>query len=305
MVIDGHSDALYKMWTHKAAFYDDSRLDVNYKKWMNSPVKVQCFAIYVPESVPMEAKFVTALEMVDLFYEKVIKAFPSIRMIRNKSDIAGLQYNEKGAILTLEGLDCIGNNLSKLRILLRLGVLMVGMSWNTTNYAVDGIGVDRGGGLTAFGREVIRLANNEKKWIDLAHISCQGFEQAIQLAEYPVVSHANSSAICPHPRNLTDQQIRKIIAKNGLIGITFVREFISPKIHVNIKDLMPHIDHMLKLGAGHTLMFGSDFDGTDSFPDDLSSIDHYQHLLNILQTRYAPSIVKQISSKNFLDRFPV
>lgn len=304
MVIDAHCDALYKMWIYDSHFYDDPDLDVNYKKWMKSPVKVQCFAIYIPEFVPTEARFSTALQMVDLFYEQIIKPFDNIRHVQSKADIVALREDEKGAILTLEGLDCIGSDLFKLRILFRLGIQMVGMSWNNPNYAVDGIGENRGAGLTTFGKKVIQLANQEKKWTDLAHISKQGFKEALELAMYPIVSHANSASICRHPRNLSDNQIQQIIDKNGLIGITFVDSFVSTNEKATVKIIIQHIQHMLDLGAEHTLILGSDFDGTDSFTEHLTSIDHYSHLLTAIQNNFTELTIKQISFQNFLNRFP-
>ncbi len=144
MIIDCHCDALLKMWLHRVDFDNDIVLDVNFKKWMISPVKVQCFAIYVPEHIPSESKFIVALQMIDLFFEKIIEPYSHIHWIQKKSDIERLQANEKGAMLTLEGLDCVGSDLFKLRLLIKLGVKMIGMSWNNANLAVDGIGEIRG-----------------------------------------------------------------------------------------------------------------------------------------------------------------
>ncbi|MGN8644927.1 dipeptidase [Gracilibacillus sp. HCP3S3_G5_1] len=304
MIIDCHCDALYKMWSHCIDFTDESFLDVNYQKWMQSSVKVQCFAIYIPEYIPTEAKYSVAVHMVDLFFEKIIKPFSDIQFIQTKEEIERLQPNEKGAMLTLEGLDCIGGDLYKLRTLLRLGVKMIGMSWNQANLAVDGLEEPRGSGLTAFGKEVITLANQEKVWVDLAHISERGFDEAVDLAENLIVSHANSRTVCTHFRNLTNAQARKIIEKDGLIGITFVQYFVTANSSATIHDLLLHISYFLSIGGENHLVFGSDFDGTDRFIENLSSIEQFSNLQAAMNQKLSPIVIKKICHQNFIDHFP-
>ncbi|MFD2657131.1 dipeptidase [Gracilibacillus thailandensis] len=304
MIIDCHCDALSKMWLHQVDFDDDSVLDVNYQKWMQSPVKVQCFAIYIPEHTPTESKFAVALHMVDLFFEKIIKPFSNIRFVQTKEDIESLKPNEKGAMLTLEGLDCIGADLYKLRILLQLGVKMIGMSWNHANLAVDGIEEPRGSGISSLGRKVIELANQHKIWIDLAHISEQGFDEAVELSDHLIVSHANSRSVCAHSRNLTEQQVRKITNHNGLIGVTFVQYFVTVNHRATIDDLLRHISYFISVGAEDHLVFGSDFDGTDQFVENLSSINQYHCLQAAMKRKFPASIVEKISYQNFINHFP-
>ncbi|UOQ85645.1 dipeptidase [Gracilibacillus salinarum] len=292
-----------KMWLHDTDFLDQ-RLHVNYQKWMNSPAQVQCFAIYIPEHVPTEAKFTVAIHMIDIFYERIIKPYRNIHLIQSVTDVESLLPHEKGALLTLEGLDCIGYELYKLRTLIRLGVKMVGMSWNNPNLAVDGIGEPRGCGLTDFGREVIELANQTNTWVDLAHISEHGFDEAVELANHVIVSHGNSRSIMPHQRNLTDQQIKAIVAKDGLIGLTFVRYFVANKFDVNIDDLFKHIRYFLQLGCENHLVFGSDFDGTDQLIDRVNSIEDYRFLQEKMTQAFPNGINKKIQFQNFLAHFP-
>ncbi|WP_066193667.1 dipeptidase [Gracilibacillus timonensis] len=303
-MIDCHCDALYKMWLHQIDFEQDDRLDVNYQEWMQSPVQVQCFAIYIPPSVPAEATFTVAMQMIDIFFERIIAPYTNIIFIQKKEDIAQLAVNEKGAMLTLEGLDCIGAELYKLRTLLRLGVKMVGVSWNHANLVIDGIGEGRGAGLTNFGYEVIDLLNQYKIWTDLAHVSRRGFDQVIELAAFPIVSHANCYHICPHPRNLTDQQIQKLIKKNGLMGLTFVKEFVTNQPTATMQDLLLHMAHLLRLGGEQAVVFGSDFDGTDQYVTNLTSIKDYAELQRFLQGYFSPKQLTKMTEQNFLDLFP-
>ncbi|GAE91539.1 microsomal dipeptidase [Gracilibacillus boraciitolerans JCM 21714] len=305
MIIDCHCDALLKMWAHQVDFNNDLVLDVNYQKWLYSPVQIQCFAIYVPEYVPNESKFIVALQMVDLFHEKIIKSYSNIKWIKEKADFDRLQAIEKGAILTLEGLDCIGSDLFKLRLLIQLGVRMIGLSWNYANLAVDGIDETRRAGLTHFGIEVIELANKEQVWVDLAHVSREGFQDALQIANHVIVSHANSRSICHHRRNLDDEQIKQLIKKNGLIGITFVEKFVVNQGKATIEDLLQHIAYIIHLGGGEDhLVFGSDFDGTDRFIEDLVLIADYQNLDVAIHQKFHRKQCEKMEYLNFIRHFP-
>src|SRR5690606_3795964 len=95
--------------------------------------------------------------------------------------------------------------------LYRLGVLSLGLTWNKANLLADGASEPRGGGLTEFGREVVALNNKYGVLTDVSHLSERGFWDVIELAEAPFASHSNARALCDHPRNLTDEQIRALI----------------------------------------------------------------------------------------------
>ncbi|GAB2548314.1 dipeptidase [Gracilibacillus alcaliphilus] len=303
-MIDCHCDALYKMWKYQLDFEQDDQLDVSYSKWIQSPVQVQCFAIFIPPDVPMEAKFAAALQMVDIFFEKIIKPYHNVHFIQTRQDLLQLKDTQKGAVLTLEGLDCIGADLYKLRILLHLGVKMVGLSWNHANIAVDGIEEERKAGLSRFGKEVIVLLNTAKVWTDLSHISTTGFYQALELADHVIVSHANSYSICPHQRNLTDQQVEAVAAKGGLIGVTFVKEFVTEQEKATIQHLFAHIRYLLQIAGEEALVFGSDFDGTDQFIEHVTSIEDYNYVLAYLSAHLSQKQLNQISWQNFVRVFP-
>ena len=138
-IFDAHCDVLYKLLLNPALdFGRSTELQVNMDRLGASGTKVQLFAIYVPESVHPDLKFQATLRMVELFNEKVLKPFPEIKHVKNSEDFNKLADNEIGAVLTLEGCDAIGQDLLKLKTLLRLGVRAVGLTWNYANYAADG-----------------------------------------------------------------------------------------------------------------------------------------------------------------------
>ncbi|WP_420805432.1 dipeptidase [Gracilibacillus halophilus] len=304
VIIDCHCDALWKMWSQNMTFHNDPRLNVNYQKWKKSPVKVQCFAVFVPDYLPQEVKFAACLQMIDLFYEQVIKPYEDVVLITNQHDLPLLRENQRGAILTLEGVDALGGDLFKLRLFIRLGVRMIGLTWNEANLAADGILEERGAGLTNFGKQVIQLANEQHVWIDVSHLSYQGFFEALKLSHYPMASHSNARTIRDHPRNLDDQQIRRLVEKDGLMGITFVSDFVTSSNTFFYEDLILHIKHFIQLGAEDCISFGSDFDGSDDMLSSLRSIDDYTVLLERLQEHFPTFVIEKLSHRNFIHTFP-
>ena len=304
MLIDCHCDALYKLWSNGASFRNDPYLAVNYERWMQSNVKVQCFAIFVPPEVPQQEKFRVALEMAQLFYEEILKPHSNIRQIVTKKDILDLKENERGAMLTLEGLDCIGEDITKLKKLVSLGVRMVGLSWNYRNKVVDGILEPENRGLSRFGHSVVSYLNEQSIWIDLSHISLKGFDDVINQAIYPIASHSNVYPITPHTRNLRKYQIDQIIKKNGLIGVTYVTDFLTLKDYATLEDLIEHIRYLIEYGAENHIVLGSDFDGTDYLIREVPTIDKVSLVVNELERNFNKEIVDKICFENFLRTFP-
>ncbi|MGO4887704.1 dipeptidase [Anaerobacillus sp. MEB173] len=304
-IFDAHCDALLKLWENRQqSFTNSPDLHVNQTYLEDAGSKIQCFAIYIPESIPMSRKFDVAIEMIDIFYEKVANPQGNIKLVTAKSQIGQLKNGEIGAILTLEGCDAIGSEIEKLRTLYKLGVTSVGLTWNYANLVADGVLEKRGAGLTKFGKEVVLENNKNTIWTDVSHLSEKGFWETIELADFPIASHSNAKAITKHPRNLTDSQIKALIKKKGMIGITFVPPFLTNNNSASIKDILNHIDHVCSLGGANHIGFGSDFDGIDETVQNLHNFRCYQQLIEILLKHYSVSFVNAICYKNFVDNYP-
>ena len=305
MIVDAHCDALYKMWEHpELSFQYSPELGVNYEKWKKNHVKVQCFAIYVPEYVHEDSTFQVALEMVDLFYERILKPNPDIKWIQTQQDILNLKENEKGAMLTLEGCHPIGEDLVKLKSLIRLGVRAVGLTWNQANAVSDGIGEERGAGLSSFGKQVVELLNEQDIWTDVSHLSYQGFWDVMSLAKNPMASHSNVYALCPHPRNLDDKQLNALIERKAFIGVTFVSGFLHESKEATPSHVLQHIQYILQLGGEDSLGFGSDFDGTTMIVDGLEDYEDYDTFISMLQAYYPQNLINKMTHENFIRTFP-
>ena len=305
-IFDAHCDVLYKMWMNpQIDFTDRSLLHVNleYLKQQKDTV-IQCFAIYVPEHVTYEYRFHVSLEMVELFYEKIVNPYPEITLITTKKDIKKMKQGDIGAILTLEGCDAIGHSLTRLKTLYRLGVNAVGLTWNYANAVADGVLEERGAGLSNFGKQVVKENNRYKKWTDVSHLSEQSFWDTIEIAKYPIASHSNVKSIFNHKRNLNDNQIKALIERDGMIGLTFVPAFLDQHENATTSDLLKHIDHICSLGGQFHLGFGSDFDGITHTLMDLKHFGQYDQLINTLLKYYSSDLVRRFCYDNFIEHLP-
>ncbi|WP_087972455.1 dipeptidase [Oceanobacillus rekensis] len=313
-IIDTHCDALLKLQLAKRGQYgymnplnfgNSDVIDTNLDRLKQGQVLAQFFAIFIHPDVPSDEKWQHALEQIDMFYTEVIGKNPEMIHIRSWSDFDTLKKGEIGAVLTLEGADPFGNDLMKLRQLYRLGVLSIGLTWNHANLCADGVEEPRGGGLTLLGKEVVKLNNENGVFTDVSHSTVKGFWDMMELADYPIASHSNARAVCDHPRNLFDDQIKRMIAKNGLIHVVYNPPFINhEREEATITDLLKHIEHLCSLGAVKQIGFGSDFDGISSFVTNLENAANYQNLINELLKLYSEAEVKGFAYQNFLDHRP-
>ncbi|MBS4198497.1 dipeptidase [Bacillus sp. FJAT-49732] len=306
-VIDLHCDVLYKIWESKGTlrFKDSPELDTNKERMLKGQVKVQCFAIFIPPELKSEEQFQAALDQIDYFYSHVLENNPDIVHIRNWEDITYLKTDEIGAILTLEGVDCIGNDLHKLSILFHLGVRSVGLTWNFANLAADGVWEPRGAGLTSFGKEIVKFNNKHKVFTDVSHLSEKGFWDVMEIADFPIASHSNSKTICNHPRNLSDEQAKTLFQKDGLIHVVYHPPFVTHNETAYISDLIRHIDHFCYLGGVRQIGFGSDFDGIETHIVDLENASKHQNLINELLKYYSDDQVRGFAGENFLRHLPM
>lgn len=301
-----HCDVLYKLYESrgKLSFRDAKELDTNYLKLVAGGVKVQAFAIFLEPTMKTEQKFQAALDQIHYFYTNVLHKHPNIKLIRNWSDIQLLGEEEIGALLTLEGVDAIGNDLQKLSILYELGVRSVGLTWNHANLAADGAGEPRGAGLTAFGKEIVEWNNDHHIFTDVSHLSEKAFWDVIAVARYPIASHSNARAICDHVRNLDDEQAKALFAKDGLVHIVYYPPFVNAGGAASVEDVVRHIDHLCALGGEKQIGLGSDFDGMETKITGLEDASMHPHLLNTLLKYYREEQVKGFAFTNFITHLP-
>jgi membrane dipeptidase len=305
-VFDAHCDALLKLWQHPDLSFtqEDKRLQVSLPELENGKLLLQVFASFVPTEVKPGQRFHTALEMIQLFHEKIVGA--GLKPVYTRQDLEEcVLKKKKGAILFVEGAHPLEESLTNLHVLHRLGVRGMGLTWNFRNAVADGCHEPHPGGLSLFGRSVVAEMNKLGMLIDVSHLAEPGFWDVMELSEAPVIaSHSNVKALCDHPRNLTDTQITALIRKGGVMGLTFVDFFVTEeKRTVWIDDLLRHLDHVCALGGADHVAFGSDFDGTSVPFGNLTRAGEYTRLTDALLKRYREAEVKKFLFENWLRVF--
>ena len=175
-----------------------------------------------------------------------------------------------GGLLAIEGLHALDGKLANLDTLFTAGYRMMGLTHFFDNQvAASAHGVTKGG-LTELGREVVRRMDTLRIIIDLAHLAPRGIDDVLQLSSRPVVvSHTGVQATCPGPRNLTDNQIRAIAAKGGLIGVGYWDGAICD---VSATSAARAIRHVANIAGVQLVALGSDFDGATKVPFDASQL---------------------------------
>lgn len=273
------------------------------------------------------------LEMIDTFYEELAESSDLMQLCLNAADLDRAVASGKIAvILGLEGGRPLAgrpmqDGLSSLRTFYRLGVRSVQLTGNGRNRLADGIAEERSrGGLSRFGVAVIEEMNRLGMLIDLSHLSPAGVADVLDLARGPVVaSHSNCRTVCDHPRNLSDDVIEKIAARDGVVGLTLFSTLINRERDLaTVEDLARHIDHIAdRVGVEHVGL-GPDFsefgirisqwtgrrgtmeglqygDKKDYFHPELKDWTHFPHITEcLLKKGYSDENIAKVLGGNFL-----
>jgi len=299
-LIDAHCDTLCKLETNACSLKKND-LHVSLEHLAAYGGYVQLFAAWVDDACDRPLRRV--LTLIDTLYHHLEQNRESMQLILSGENLKSALFSGRiGAMLTVENGNVLEGSVSVLRMLYRLGVRAMTLTWNGENELSDGAACKRGAGLTAFGREVVREMNRLGMLIDVSHLSERGFWETLSLSKHPVMaSHSNAKAVTDHPRNLTDEQIRALARRGGFIGLNLYPPFLHKSGAADITDCLRHIEHMLSLGAEDTLGLGSDFDGVSSLPQGIQNARDYSRLFEELYKRgYSDTLIKKLTHENFL-----
>ncbi|GAF73534.1 unnamed protein product, partial [marine sediment metagenome] len=206
IVFDGHCDTILEVMNHKRTLEKKSttgHLDIPRMK--EGGIDVQFFAVFIEDIYKPNRSLKRTLQLIDCFYREIEKNQDDISLVTNYNQIKKVNRAGKiAAILSIEGGEALEGDLGVLRVLYKLGVRLLTLTWNQRNQIADGIGESRtGSGLTEFGLKVIDEMNDLRMLIDVSHLSETGFWDVVKRSKTPIVaSHSNCYALCPHLRNL-------------------------------------------------------------------------------------------------------
>lgn len=305
-LFDLHCDTLYRAFFENGGLFNND-FHISFDRIDSIEPYIQCMAIWVPD----EFRNKNAIQLFENCRKKLNDELKdtNIKIIRSQDDIIEVESKKgKGVVLTVEGGAVLGGKLENVDYLAECGVKIMTLTWNGNCELGDGIGVEGAKGLTDFGKSVIAKMEQNSIVVDVSHSSVPMFYDVAELSTKPFcATHSNSKQICPHRRNLTDEQFSIIKDKGGIVGLNLSRGFLrEDEDKACMLDVLRHAEHFLSLGGEKTLAIGTDFDGTD-IPIDMTGIESMNKLYELfLRHNYNEKLLEDIffnNARNFLLRF--
>jgi membrane dipeptidase len=349
-LIDGHNDlpwriraevtpprdvAAYDLRQHTSGHTDLARLAAG-------QVGAQFWSVYVPGEVKDSGYARIQLEQIDIA-RRIISQYPDrLALALTAADIEReFRQHRIASLIGMEGGHAIENSLGALRVYYGLGARYMTLTHNvTTDWADAALDSARHGGVTPFGREVVREMNRLGMLVDLSHVSPGTMSAALDVTEAPVIfSHSAARALVDHPRNVPDSILRRLPANGGIVMVTFVPAFVSaeaavvdlrhmarekelkqtvsdtaerrraleawdrdnPQPRATLAQVADHIDHIRQVAGTDHVGIGSDFDGIDHVPIGLEDVSHFPDLFAELARRgWSDADLGKLAGRNLL-----
>lgn len=304
-IADGHCDSLGDLTSGKRDLRGmDAPGHWDLRKATQGNVGLQFFAAYIESEYKPVLATQRGLEHLEAALSFIDENGQDVFLVKNKQDLALLGESPRiGLLLNIEGGEILGENLFLVDLIYRLGVRSIGLTWNERNAIGDGVG-ERGskGGLSQFGLKVISRMNSLGMIIDVSHLNEAGFWDVLTHSSRPfIASHSCAQAICNHPRNLNDSQLRALAGAGGVVGVNFCQDFLSDSGQATIDDVVKHICYIAEVAGVGTVGLGSDYDGIPSTPQGLEDAAQYPKLLDKLrECGFHSSELEQICHGNFV-----
>ncbi len=208
----------------------------------------------------------------------------------------------EAAILTLEGADAISSE-DDFYALAGMGMRVLNPVWNRVNrFASTNLesGTPADHGLTEEGKALVAAAEKAGVMIDVSHLSDRGFSDLCEIAKKPfLASHSNCRAVCPHPRNLTDGEMKELFSHGGVMGLNLYPPFVKEK-NAALSDLFAHLDHALALGGENFVGLGLDIDGVEVYPEGVSLEESiHDRFYEMTLARYGADLTEKLFYQNF------
>lgn len=236
---DLHCDTAIKMYKQNEPFFENT-LAVSAKKGECFEKWTQTFAVWIEEN--RQEPF--------LYYKNVLNNL--------KAKLCG----NVNPVFAVEGGSVIENDIDRLYELKRDGIKFLTLTWNGENLIAGGVKSQKG--LTDFGKSVIKEMNRLNIAVDVSHLNDKSFCEVADNAQKILATHSNCRSICDVPRNLSDEQIKIIAKKGGIIGLNFYPLFLGTNFY---EDIYRNIYHLCDMGLENHIAIGSDFDGADMCED--------------------------------------
>jgi membrane dipeptidase len=349
-LIDGHND--YPWAVREKVQRDLDKLDItkpqptihtDIARLKAGGVGAQFWSVYTPSDFAGQTAVTATLEQIDIVHQMMRKYPQTFELALSATDVERIFKSGKiASMIGMEGGHSIDNSLAALRMFYRLGARYMTLTHaKNTAWADSATDTPQHGGLTPFGEQVVREMNWLGMLVDLSHVSPDTMTDAIAISEAPVIfSHSSARALNDVPRNVPDAVLQLLPKNGGIVMVTFVPGFLSPKVaawnnlqtaettrlqqqfpndeavrkqgvdawtkanpapRATVADAADHIDHIRKVAGIDHIGLGGDFDGITSVPEGLEDVSTYPTLTaELLRRGYKEDEVKKILGLNLL-----
>lgn len=322
-LVDGHNDLPWAIRGSSSAPGDVAAYDLrsrtpghtDLERLQRGMVGAQFWSVYVPSRAVEEGAARVQLEQIDIARRMIARYPDHLELALSVSDVDRIfGAGRIASILGMEGGHAIENSLGALRAFYDLGARYLTLTHGATiDWADSATDEPRHGGLSPFGREVVREMNRLGMLVDLSHVSPAVMSQVLDTSEAPVIfSHSSARALTDHPRNVPDSILRRMPDNGGVVMVTFVPSFVNEAVRTyegppegipraTLEDVADHIDHIRRVaGIGH-VGIGGDFDGISSTPVGLEDVSTYPALFAELSRRgWTEEDLRKLAGKNLL-----
>jgi len=332
-VIDGHNDLAWAL--RESGLPDPASTDIaapvefthtDLLRLARGGVGAQFWSVYVPAELQGETAVTTTLEQIDLVRQLAARHPDALELAFTAADVQRIMADGRiASLIGAEGGHSIASSMGALRALYLLGVRYLTLTHNLNVPWADSA-TDRpaAGGLTAFGREVVREMQRLGMLVDLSHVAVTTMSDALDAAEAPVIfSHSSAFALCDHPRNVPDEILARLTGNGGICMVTFVPAFVSqrcrewevelaaemerqgldyrdlasrkrikdefgaqhPRPGATLADVVAHAEHVRAVAGIDHIGVGGDYDGVDGLPAGLEDVSCYPALISELLDR--------------------
>ncbi len=335
-IIDGHNDALMDylpVGRHAPESFVQPHPDrqIDLPRMQAGGVRGGFFAVFIPDKASMsmvhhfqpdEEYVLPALDfdtaqrltmaMAANLFRMEAASNGAFKVVRTADEMdACMRDGTTGAVLHFEGAEAIDADFHALEVYYRAGLRSLGLVWSRPTLFAEGVpfkfphSPDTGPGLTDAGKALVKACNQLGVLIDLSHLNEKGFWDVARITDAPLVAtHSNAHALCPLPRNLTDQQLDAIRESGGIVGVNFVvmlvRSDAANDADTPLADVVRHIDYLVdRMGIEH-VGFGSDF-GAATVPNELNSASQFPALIEALRgAGYDDDALNKLTHQNWL-----
>ncbi len=332
-VLDGHNDVLLRLWLGRpgsvAGFRAGSDGHIDLPRAHTGGFAGGFFAIFVPGDAPMEmeelrqpaydvalppevptdAALKVVMEQASILIE--LDRRGDLILCRTAADVErAMAAGQIAAVMHLEGAEAIGPDMAALDVLYAAGLRSIGPVWSRNTifgtgvpfrYPSDG---DIGPGLTGEGKRLVARAAELRMIVDVSHLNVAGFHDVAEAGLPVIATHSNAHAVCPHSRNLTDEQLRIIGETGGMVGLNFATAFLRPDGQMRADGafewMLGHLDRMIEMAGEDHVGLGSDFDG-GTVPDEIGDVAGLDALRGAMrQAGYGEALIGKICKGNWL-----